>query len=203
VRPTDSPGPASTWAVCMSASVSARRSCGSSPSSKRAYRSRSRTVDAIPPAYRDAAQLLLPLDPEDSVRAALLGRGLLAGSARRYPVARDGRFLGLIATRDLRGADPPTPARATATAAPTPGPSPHAIAATISDTGSGMPADVRDRATERFFRREGDTDEGFGLGLAIAAEALEATGAAFELESTPGSGTMARMTFKAGRLVRT
>ena len=73
----------------------------------------------------------------------------------------------------------------------------------ITDTGSGMPPDVRDRATERFFRREGEHEEGFGLGLAIAAEALAATGAAFELESTPGSGTTARMTFRAGRLVTT
>jgi len=79
----------------------------------------------------------------------------------------------------------------------------NTVVVEISDTGSGMPADVRDRATERFFRREGDTEEGFGLGLAIAAEALEATGATFELESTPGSGTTARMTFKAGRLVST
>jgi signal transduction histidine kinase len=62
---------------------------------------------------------------------------------------------------------------------------------------------VRDRATERFFRREGEPEEGFGLGLAIAAEALAATGAAFELESAPGSGTTARMTFRAGHLVAT
>jgi len=53
----------------------------------------------------------------------------------------------------------------------------------VADTGSGILPEHRERLTEVFFRGS-QTGPGFGLGLAIAAEALEAMGG--ELSLAPG-----------------
>jgi PAS domain S-box-containing protein len=73
------------------------------------------------------------------------------------------------------------------------------VAVEVRDTGRGMAAEERARVTERFYRSaEGD---GFGLGLAITAEAVRAIGAELELESEVGRGTTARITLSSARLV--
>ena len=71
----------------------------------------------------------------------------------------------------------------------------------VADTGPGMTAEVQERARERFYRSSAHDGDGFGLGLAIAAQALEAIGASLELRSEIGRGTAVSMTFRAGRLV--
>jgi signal transduction histidine kinase len=58
----------------------------------------------------------------------------------------------------------------------------------IRDTGPGMTDEERARAFQRFYRSSNGTD-GFGLGLAIAEEAVRAIGGTIELESELGSGT--------------
>lgn len=64
----------------------------------------------------------------------------------------------------------------------------------VQDTGAGIaPADI-DRLFDRFYR--GPTEErrsGFGLGLPITKEAVEALGGRVEIESAVGSGTTARV----------
>ena len=75
------------------------------------------------------------------------------------------------------------------------------VAVEIRDTGSGMTDEERVRVTERFYR--GTDGDGFGLGLAIAADAVRAVGGELELESEVGRGTVARVTLPAGRLVST
>jgi signal transduction histidine kinase len=64
----------------------------------------------------------------------------------------------------------------------------------VEDTGAGIaPAEI-DRLFDRFYR--GPTEErrsGFGLGLPIAKEAVEALGGRIEIESELGSGTTARI----------
>jgi signal transduction histidine kinase len=64
----------------------------------------------------------------------------------------------------------------------------------VSDTGSGIPPDELGRLFDRFYRgaRE-DGRAGFGLGLPIAREAVEAVGGRIEIESIPGEGTTARI----------
>jgi signal transduction histidine kinase len=62
----------------------------------------------------------------------------------------------------------------------------------IRDSGSGVPRAARERVFDRFFRGERDT-AGFGLGLAIAAEAARALGGEVELDSE-GTGTTVRVT---------
>ena len=58
----------------------------------------------------------------------------------------------------------------------------------ISDTGCGMPEDVRQRAFDPFFttRAEG---EGTGIGLALCYKLIREHGGNIELESEEGSGT--------------
>ena len=71
----------------------------------------------------------------------------------------------------------------------------------VRDTGRGMGPQDRERAVERFYRGADGDGSGFGLGLAIAAEAAKAIGSGLELESTPGGGTTARLSLRAGRVV--
>jgi signal transduction histidine kinase len=64
----------------------------------------------------------------------------------------------------------------------------------VSDTGSGIPHDELSRLFDRFYR--GPNEEGragFGLGLPITKEAVEALGGQVEIDSVPGEGTTARI----------
>jgi signal transduction histidine kinase len=63
----------------------------------------------------------------------------------------------------------------------------------VQDTGSGMSAAERERATDRFYRGSDRTGGGFGLGLAIVRDVAEALGGTFELSSIPAEGTAARL----------
>jgi len=64
----------------------------------------------------------------------------------------------------------------------------------VSDTGSGIPPEELGRLFDRFYR--GPTEEGragFGLGLPITKEAVEAIGGRVEIDSNLGEGTTARI----------
>jgi PAS domain S-box-containing protein len=68
----------------------------------------------------------------------------------------------------------------------------------VMDDGRGIPERIQDRLYERFH----DTGrEGFGLGLAIAAQATEATGGRLEITSSPEQGTTAVITLPVARLL--
>ena len=58
----------------------------------------------------------------------------------------------------------------------------------VSDQGPGIPKELQGRVFERFFRVEGDTSSGAGLGLAIAKEIVIAHGGVIGLQSKPGEG---------------
>ena len=68
----------------------------------------------------------------------------------------------------------------------------------VADTGPGMSVEDRERALERFYRGQDGTAEGFGLGLAIAAQAVESVGGAIEIQSEPSLGTIVRVRLTAG-----
>jgi signal transduction histidine kinase len=60
------------------------------------------------------------------------------------------------------------------------------IEVVFSDTGRGMPNEVKDRIFEPFFStKEGGT----GLGLAVSQQILQAHGGSIQCQSTPGQGT--------------
>jgi PAS domain S-box-containing protein len=71
----------------------------------------------------------------------------------------------------------------------------------ISDTGSGIPRDQLSRLFDRFYR--GPNEEGragFGLGLPITKEAVEALGGRVEIDSVPGDGTTARIVLPCAQI---
>ena len=69
----------------------------------------------------------------------------------------------------------------------------------VRDEGPGIPRAVQERMFDRFYRA--GPSPGFGLGLAIAAQAAEATGAKLDIDSRPGSGTAARVTLPAAQML--
>jgi signal transduction histidine kinase len=70
----------------------------------------------------------------------------------------------------------------------------------VRDEGSGIDASERPRVFERFYRGRGERD-GFGLGLAIVAEAVQALDGRLELESGDG-GTRVSISLPAASIVR-
>ncbi len=65
----------------------------------------------------------------------------------------------------------------------------------VSDTGSGMNADVRQRCLEPFFTTKGD--QGTGLGLAMVFGIIKRHQGTLEIESEPGQGTTVRIRLPA------
>lgn len=68
----------------------------------------------------------------------------------------------------------------------------------VRDHGAGMPAEVVERVTERFFRADPSRSRqrgGSGLGLAIVDAAVTAHGGTVDIASRPGQGTTVRLTF--------
>ena len=71
----------------------------------------------------------------------------------------------------------------------------------VIDSGPGIPPEERDRIFERFFRGGRRDGEGFGLGLAIAAESVRALGGTIVVESTAGGGTAIHVRLRGATLV--
>ena len=76
---------------------------------------------------------------------------------------------------------------------------------TVSDTGTGIPADDLTRIFERFHRidgAQGRTHEGTGIGLALVQELVKLHGGTVEVESVLGKGTrfIVRIPFGSGHL---
>lgn len=68
----------------------------------------------------------------------------------------------------------------------------------VEDNGPGVPAELRERAFERFVRGE-TTGEGCGLGLAIVREIAERHGGSAQLLPAAPRGCIARLTLPAGQ----
>lgn len=72
----------------------------------------------------------------------------------------------------------------------------------IRDTGAGMNSEQSRHAFDRFFRaHEPDGDTGFGLGLAIAQEAVRALGGTIRLDSAASKGTRVRISLPSAKVV--
>ena len=69
---------------------------------------------------------------------------------------------------------------------------------TVTDEGPGIPAGLRGRVFESYYRMPGSNGPGSGLGLAIAREVAEAHGARIAVEDGPGGrGTRVVVRFEA------
>ena len=68
----------------------------------------------------------------------------------------------------------------------------------VSDTGSGITPADQERIFERFYRTNGRDADAFGLGLSIVRQAIAALGGTVEIQSSPGSGTRARILLPTG-----
>ena len=66
------------------------------------------------------------------------------------------------------------------------------VALSVSDTGRGMPPEVRARAFEPFFTTK-EVGKGTGLGLSSVYGFARQSGGTAEIESTPGRGTTVRL----------
>jgi signal transduction histidine kinase len=68
----------------------------------------------------------------------------------------------------------------------------------VSDTGPGIPMDLRPRVFDRFYRadrsRSRENGGGTGLGLSIARWAVEVNGGQLTLEDSEGAGATFRIT---------
>src|SRR5262249_3946302 len=70
----------------------------------------------------------------------------------------------------------------------------------VSDTGIGIPPEELPRVFERFYRTDASRSRasgGFGLGLSIVKDLVEAMGGGISVESTLGVGTMFRVLLRA------
>jgi two-component system, OmpR family, sensor histidine kinase BaeS len=66
---------------------------------------------------------------------------------------------------------------------------------TVTDNGTGIPADELPRIFDRFWRgRQASQTSGSGIGLAIAAELTRAHGGQLTATSSPGQGTQMTLT---------
>lgn len=72
------------------------------------------------------------------------------------------------------------------------------VSVSVRDDGAGMPPEVVDRITERFFRADPARSRhrgGSGLGLSIVDSSVAAMGGSVSIDSRPGEGTSVSMTF--------
>ena len=69
----------------------------------------------------------------------------------------------------------------------------------VVDAGGGMTAEQVDHLADRFYTTAGRDGGGFGLGVSIAAQAIELLGGTLSYVSAPGEGTRAHVRFRSGR----
>jgi signal transduction histidine kinase len=156
-------------------------------------------------AAADAAALHLTRRPCDLASLAAAAADSLAGQfeaagialeRRLTPVGinADPRWLHQVITNLLTNALKFTPAGGRVTIEAGPGDSQQAVL-TITDTGTGIPAEELPRIFDRFWRgRQAAAVSGSGIGLAVAAELARAHDGQLTARSEPGQGSELTLT---------
>ena len=70
----------------------------------------------------------------------------------------------------------------------------------VEDTGIGMSGEAQRHVFDRFYRGRDRDPEGFGLGLAIVAQAVRSLDGRIELDSAPGEGTRVRIVLERAQV---
>jgi two-component system sensor histidine kinase BaeS len=155
-------------------------------------------------AAADAAALHLTRRPCDLAGLAATAADSLAGRfeaagitlQRRLTtvgIEADPRWLHQVITNLLTNALKFTPAGGLVTIAA--GPTGTKAVLTVTDTGTGIPADELPRIFDRFWRgRQAAQTSGSGIGLSVAAELAQAHGGQLSATSQPGRGTQLTLT---------
>ena len=78
---------------------------------------------------------------------------------------------------------------------------PEHVVVQVIDTGTGIAGTDHERLFERFYRGSEPNGGGFGLGLAIAAQAVRALGGTIEIRSNKDIGTTVELVFPTGGVV--
>ena len=84
----------------------------------------------------------------------------------------------------------------TVIAGPVEGAVPTLVRVSVADSGSGMDAETRQRATEAFYTTK-SADQGTGLGLAMVDDVATSAGGTVTIDSAPGAGTVVRVDLPA------
>jgi signal transduction histidine kinase len=126
----------------------------------------------------------VPTISADPARIRSVFDNLVANALRHTP--RDGRVEVTVKPLDGAAGDPDG-VRAG---------EPSWVEVAVSDTGSGIPADLLPRVFDRFVKAPGSS--GSGLGLAIAKDLVAAHGGTISADSAPGHGTTIRFRLPAG-----
>jgi signal transduction histidine kinase len=78
-------------------------------------------------------------------------------------------------------------------------PADEQVVLSVVDHGAGVPADVREKVFERFYRADPNgTKPGMGLGLAIVRGLVESCGGSVWVEDAPGGGAAFRVALRTG-----
>jgi signal transduction histidine kinase len=73
----------------------------------------------------------------------------------------------------------------------------HGMCVDVADSGPGVPAELRDKIFERFWRGE-QSQSGAGLGLSIVRRVMDVLGGTVSVSERPGGGTVFTLKFASG-----
>jgi two-component system sensor histidine kinase QseC len=160
----------------------------------------SRATAARPAASAPAVSLRQVLeDALDDVLPALRARGQKIAVATEPPVEDilvpgDHEKLVSLVRNLLDNAARYAPERTTVHVELRQGP--EGVTLSVADEGPGIPAGLRERVFESYYRIPGSPGEGSGLGLAIVREIAAQHGATVDItQGAPGRGTRVAVTF--------
>lgn len=169
--------------------------------------------DLLAVARADAGELRIDVRPTDVRAVAEHVAGALAPIAERDrkvklvtrfsqglpPALADSDRLGQVLMNLVRNAIAYTPEGGLVALEVGPD-GPQHVAVAVEDTGVGIPPEDLERIFDRFYRTDASRTRatgGFGLGLSISRDLVQAMGGSIEVSSEPGSGS--RFTVKLRR----